>query len=128
MTPSLEDNVITQLGEEGLRVLVRAFYARIPGDSLLRPMYPEEDLGPAEERLFDFLVFRFGGSHRYVEERGHPRLRMRHASFPVDEEARDAWMDNMQAALEETVEDQELRDSMSDFLGQVATFLINREG
>ena len=108
--------------------MVHAFYARIPDDALLLPMYPEGKLGPAEERLFDFLVFRFGGSQRYIEDRGHPRLRMRHAPFVVDQEARDAWMSNMQAALELTVSDEALREVMADFLGQVATFLINRAG
>lgn len=128
MIPTLEETVMAQLGEEGLRELVHAFYARIPDDELLLPMYPDGELGPAEERLIDFLVFRFGGSQRYIEERGHPRLRMRHAPFVVDQAARDAWMNNMEAALEQTVTDEALRASMADFLGQVASFLINREG
>lgn len=128
MTPTLEETVMAELGEEGLRKLVHAFYSRIPADELLLPMYPEGDLGPAEARLFDFLVFRFGGSQRYIEERGHPRLRKRHAPFVVDQQARDAWMSNMQAALEQTVSDEVLREALADFLGQVATFLINRAG
>lgn len=128
MSASLEERVLTSLGESGFESLVASFYRRVAEDPLLRPMYPEADLAPAEERLRDFLLFRFGGSQRYLEERGHPRLRMRHAPFAVDRAARDAWMDNMNAALEETVPDESIRSELGDFLGQVADFLMNRAG
>ncbi|MFT5052092.1 MAG: hemoglobin [Chlamydiales bacterium] len=126
MAMTLEQAVLGQLGEDGIRKLVASFYARIPADTLLRPMYPGGDLAAAEERLAGFLVFRFGGSQRYVEERGHPRLRQRHAPFAVDGAAREAWMSNMRAALEECVEDEALRAGLGGFLDQVAEFLINR--
>ena len=70
--------VIEQLGEEGIASMTGAFYKRVQRDELIGPMYPDSDWEGAEKRLRDFLIFRFGGSQRYVEERGHPRLRMRH--------------------------------------------------
>ena len=79
-------------GEDGFARLVRAFYAQVPADDVLGPMYPRDDLEGAEQRLRDFLVGRFGGPPRYIEQRGHPRLRMRHMPFTVDERARDRWV------------------------------------
>jgi hemoglobin len=128
MTQTLEEAVLETLGEDGLKRLVARFYAGVARDSLLRPMYPEADLGPAEARLFDFLLFRFGGSQRYLDERGHPRLRMRHAPYAIDQQARDAWMKHMTEALEQTVEDGDLRNRLREFLGQVADFLRNQPG
>jgi hemoglobin len=87
-------------GEATFRRLVAAFYAGVAEDPLLRPLYPEQDLGPAAERLTLFLMQYWGGPSRYSQERGHPRLRMRHAPFPVDEAARDAWLRHMRAALD----------------------------
>lgn len=72
-------SVYPVLGEEGFVRLVAAFYRQVPADELLGPMYPPNELAAAEQRLRDFLVYRFGGPQRYIEERGHPRLRMRHA-------------------------------------------------
>ena len=89
-------------------------------------MYPEQDLGPAEERLADFLVGRLGGEDRYVPKRGHPRLRMRHAPFPVDQAARDRWMQLMTSACEDVEFPEPSRAELLAFLGDVATFLINR--
>ena len=74
-----EQEVYRLIGDEGFARLVSAFYRRVPHDDLLGPMYGEDDLAGAEHRLRDFLVFRFGGPPRYIETRGHPRLRMRHA-------------------------------------------------
>ena len=82
--------------------LVRAFYAQVPGDAILGPMYPAEDLPGAEERLRDFLIGRFGGPPRYIEQRGHPRLRMRHMPFVIDRDARDRWVQLMDRALDES--------------------------
>lgn len=84
-----DDEVYTLVGEEGFRRLVAAFYRQIPGDPILGPMYPADDLEGAEERLRDFLIFRFGGPTTYLAKRGHPRLRMRHAPFAVGPAARD---------------------------------------
>jgi hemoglobin len=88
------------IGEDGFRRLVSAFYRRVPSDDILGPMYPESDFEGAEERLRDFLVGRFGGPQRYIEQRGHPRLRLRHAPFAVDVRARDRWLQLMGAALD----------------------------
>lgn len=113
------------VGESTVRRLVQSFYQKVAGDDLLRPMYPPGDLIEAEERLADFLVGRFGGPDVYVRRRGHPRLRMRHAPFPVDRAARDRWMEMMSAALEEEFPDSH-RDQVRGFLDGLATFLINR--
>lgn len=80
--------------------LTRAFYAEVAGDELLRPMYPEEDLGPAEERLRTFLEQYWGGPTTYSDQRGHPRLRMRHAPFKVNPAARDRWLAHMRTAVD----------------------------
>ena len=80
--------------------LVHAFYQGVAGDEVLKPMYPEEDLGPAEERLRMFLEQYWGGPGTYSEQRGHPRLRMRHAPFKVNPEARDRWLAHMRAAVD----------------------------
>ena len=77
------ENIYGIIGENGIARLIAAFYRQVPADDILRPMYPEEDLAGAEMRLREFLVFRFGGPQRYIAQRGHPRLRMRHASFPL---------------------------------------------
>lgn len=87
-------------GEETFRRLVDAFYAGVAADPLLRPLYPEEDLRPAAERLRMFLIQYWGGPSTYSQQRGHPRLRMRHAPFPINEAARDAWLRHMRSALE----------------------------
>ncbi len=77
--------IYAQIGEEGFARLVTAFYKQVPADDILGPMYPADDLPGAEERLRDFLVGRFGGPQRYIESRGHPRLRMRHMPFKLDQ-------------------------------------------
>lgn len=96
-----EEQLLEAIGEEGFTRLIRAFYAQVPGDPILGPMYPKDDLEGAEQRLRDFLIGRFGGPQRYVEQRGHPRLRMRHAPFAIDQVARDRWVALMDRALEE---------------------------
>jgi len=118
--------VVERIGEDGVARLVAAFYRRVAGDEVLRPMYPPTDLRGAEERLRDFLVFRFGGSPRYVEQRGHPRLRMRHARFAIDSRARDRWMELMTEAMDECQLPDDVAAWLAEFLGGVATFLINR--
>ncbi|MCP2341903.1 globin [Actinomadura rupiterrae] len=90
-------------GEETFRALVHRFYQGVAEDPALRAMYPEEDLGPAEERLRLFLIQYWGGPNTYSQRRGHPRLRMRHAPFVVDEAAKEAWLRHMRKALDETV-------------------------
>ena len=81
--------------------LTAAFYRRVAADDVLRPMYPDDDLAEAERRLRMFLEQYWGGPTTYGEERGHPRLRMRHHAFPIDSVARDRWIAAMRAALDE---------------------------
>ena len=123
-----DQEIYNIIGTEGFTRLVAAFYRRIPNDEILGPMYPKDDLAGAEERLRDFLIFRFGGPHHYIENRGHPRLRMRHAPFPVDSAARNRWMEIMTNAMLETGLPNEVNATLWDFFSNVATAMLNREG
>ncbi|NUU18674.1 globin [Cellulomonas humilata] len=87
-------------GHETFVRLVDEFYRGVAADPVLRPMYPEQDLGPAAERLTLFLEQYWGGPTTYSDERGHPRLRMRHAPFKVNPDARDRWLLHMRAAVD----------------------------
>ncbi|HST48811.1 MAG TPA: globin [Jatrophihabitans sp.] len=87
-------------GEQTFRLLVERFYAGVAMDPLLRPLYPEEDLGPAADRLTLFLIQYWGGPSTYSQTRGHPRLRMRHAPFVIGAAERDAWLRHMREALD----------------------------
>ena len=119
-------DVYGAIGEEGFARLVRAFYAQVPDDDLLGPMYPADDLAGAEERLRDFLIGRFGGPARYVEQRGHPRLRMRHMPFTIDEPARNRWVANMDRALDAAQLPAAVTALLREFFHSTATFLRNR--
>ena len=121
-----EEQVYPIIGEEGFTRLIRAFYAQVPGDPILGPMYPKEDLAGAEERLREFLIGRFGGPQRYVEQRGHPRLRMRHMPFAIDTAARNQWVLLMDRALEDVKLPHEVSALLREFFHGVATFMINR--
>ncbi|HET6958488.1 MAG TPA: globin [Vicinamibacterales bacterium] len=120
-----EQDVYGLIGEEAIARVVAAFYRRVPGDDVLGPMYPPEDLEGAERRLRDFLIYRFGGPQRYIEERGHPRLRARHGRFAIDARARDRWMQLMSDAIAEAGVPAEAGSVMRTFLDGIATFLIN---
>ena len=122
----LENDVFGRIGEEGIARVVAAFYRRVPADDVLGPMYPPGDLEGAEERLRDFLIYRFGGPQRYIEQRGHPRLRARHGRFAIDQRARDRWMQLMTEALVEADVPHDVADVMRVFLDGIATFLMNR--
>jgi hemoglobin len=121
------EEIYDRIGDAGFERLVRAFYAQVPGDDILGPMYPKHDLTGAEVRLRDFLIGRCGGPPRYVEQRGHPRLRMRHAPFVINQAARDRWMQLMGCALAESELPAEVTPLLREFLDGVATFMINRE-
>src|SRR5262249_44410365 len=120
-----EIDVYNLIGEAGITRLVAAFYRRVPQDDILGPMYPPQDLSAAEERLRDFLIYRLGGSPRYIEQRGHPRLRMRHAPFRINPAARDRWVQLMTDAMMEISLPPEAGRFLQTFLGEIATFLIN---
>ena len=115
------------VGESGMTRLVAAFYRRIPQDDILGPLYPAHDLEGSERRLRDFLIYRFGGPPRYIEQRGHPRLRARHAPFHIDRAARDRWMQLMGEALDESGFPPEADRFVRAFLADIATFLVNRQ-
>src|SRR5215470_11725150 len=121
-----EDRIFSLVGEDGFTRLVAAFYRQIPNDDILRPMYPAHDLEGAEQRLRDFLIFRFGGPQRYVEQRGHPRLRARHFAFPITQAARDRWMELMSNALAAAALPVEAERILRAFLDAMSTFMINR--
>jgi hemoglobin len=121
-----ESTVYAAIGEEGFARLVGAFYRRVPLDEILGPMYPPHDLKAAEQRLRDFLIYRFGGPVRYIEQRGNPRLRMRHAPFTLDQAARDRWILLMSQAFAEAQLPHEAEQVLRPFFEQTATFLINR--
>lgn len=112
-------------GFETIRRIVAKFYEGVAQDAVLRPMYPEEDLGPAEERFLHFLVQYWGGPTTYAEQRGHPRLRMRHAPFAVNLEARDRWLGHFRAALDDVAlpPDQDAR--FWDYVTHAANFMVN---
>lgn len=121
----LDTHVYALIGDEGFQKLVAAFYRRIPNDDILGRMYHGVDLSEAEWRLREFLVGRFGGPTRYIEKRGHPRLRLRHAPFKIDQSARDRWMSLMTAAMEETQIPEPSRSMLMRFFEDSATFMIN---
>jgi hemoglobin len=113
-------------GEETFTELVHRFYQGVHDDPLLRPMYPEEDLGPAEERLRLFLMQYWGGPRTYSDERGHPRLRMRHAPFAVTPAARDAWLRHMRDAVDGLGLAEPHRAQLWDYLLYAAESMVNQ--
>ena len=108
--------------------LVARFYAEVKGDDVLRPLYPEEDLGPAEERLRMFLEQYWGGPTTYHEQRGHPRLRMRHAPFTVTPEMRDRWLTHMRHAVNSLDLTEGQRSELWSYLERAAHFMVNQAG
>jgi hemoglobin len=112
-------------GEPTFRKLVDAFYAGVATDPILRPMYPADDLGPAADRLRLFLEQYWGGPKTYSEERGHPRLRMRHAPFAVTPSARDAWLTHMRAAVATLDLPVEQNAQLWEYLEHAANFMVN---
>jgi hemoglobin len=119
-------------GQPFFDALVDRFYAAVERDPLLRPMYPGDDLAPARRRLALFLAQYWGGPTAYSDERGHPRLRMRHAGFAVDGAARQAWLAAMFGALDAAAIDgehaAEIRSRMREYFEMAADHMINRPG
>ena len=126
MTDLLDTHVYALIGEDGFTRLVAGFYRRVATDDILRPMYPADDLAGAERRLRDFLVQRFGGPMTYSQQRGHPRLRMRHAPFAIDPRGRDRWIDLMEASLVEADLPAAAIPPLRKFFHEAATSMINR--
>ena len=115
-------------GEETFRRLVHHFYAGVAEDPLLRPLYPEPDLAGAEERLRMFLVQYWGGPRTYQEQRGHPRLRMRHAPFAIGIAERDAWLRHMRAAVDSLDLPESAAVLLWDYLEMAAHSMVNQPG
>ena len=105
--------------------IVSRFYEQVARDEVLRPLYPEEDLGPAEERLRMFLEQYWGGPRTYSDQRGHPRLRMRHAPFKVGPIERDAWLAAMRVAVDEADLDEAHRAQLWQYLQYAAASMVN---
>jgi len=122
----MEKIIIQKLGEQGLTDLVAAFYRRVKGDDLIGPMYPDQDWEGAEKRLRDFLLFRFGINDQYIQDRGHPRLRMRHMPFSIGSPESQRWQKLMVEAMEEIEVDEEAQEMLRAFFCQVADFMRNR--
>jgi hemoglobin len=112
-------------GHETFRKLVHEFYVGVAGDATLRAIYPEEDLGPAEVRLRMFLEQYWGGPTTYSQQRGHPRLRMRHQPFKVTPDQRDRWLRHMMAAVD-TLDLAPANDLLlRDYLERAAHSMVN---
>lgn len=122
-----EAELFDSIGEEGISAMVAAFYRRVRQDDLLGPMYPAEDWEGSERRLREFLWFRLGGDSRYLESRGHPRLRMRHMPFSIGVAERDRWLKLMREAMEEVDLPVAAQLELDAFFSQVADFMRNRE-
>lgn len=112
-------------GEQVFRRLVDRFYEGVALDPVLRPLYPDEDLTAARERLALFLVQYWGGPTTYSEQRGHPRLRMRHAEWVIGERERDAWLHHMRVAVDELDVPEEARLAIWQHLERAAHTLLN---
>ena len=121
----LEEDVYSAIGDDGFTRLVAAFYRQVPTDGILGPMYPADDLEGSEYRLRMFLIGRFGGPMTYIEERGHPRLRMRHIPFRIDQAARDRWMQLMTTALDEAKLQPEADAVLRRFFDGMSSFMMN---
>lgn len=118
--------IYAEVGAEAFETLTTVFYQGVAEDPLLRRLYPDADLEPARRRLKMFLVQFFGGPTTYSEERGHPRLRIRHVPFSIGQAERDAWMRHMSAGLDRLDLASDTREAMQRYFEDAATFLINR--
>lgn len=115
-------------GFETFRRIVARFYEGVATDEVLRPMYPDADLREAEERFLLFLVQYWGGPSTYSESRGHPRLRMRHAPFAVDLDARDRWLSHFRAGLDSVDLTPEQDARFWAYVTHAANFMVNATG
>jgi hemoglobin len=113
-------------GEPAFRLLVQRFYERVAADPVLRAVYPEEDLSGATERLTLFLIQYWGGPPTYSEQRGHPRLRLRHQPFAIGRREREAWLLHMTAAVESMDLAPGVRKALLDYFETASTAMINR--
>lgn len=115
-------------GHETFAKLVHEFYRGVAQDEALRALYPEDDLGPAEDRLRMFFEQYWGGPTTYSDQRGHPRLRMRHVPYEVTPDMRDRWLLHMMNAVDTLALAPELDDRLRDYLTRAAYSLVNAPG
>jgi hemoglobin len=127
MAVMTDEQVHEILGDDGFNRLIAAFYAAVRADDLIGPLYPPDDWANAEWRLRQFLIQRFGGPATYGEQRGHPRLRMRHAPFPIGPAHRDRWLQLMAAAMREAHVPSEVAAVLWPYFVQTATAMMNRD-
>lgn len=113
-------------GRPTFEKLVSHFYALVAVDPILRPMYPDEDFKGAAERLLMFLEQYWGGPTTYSEQRGHPRLRMRHANFHIGEAERDVWLKHMQSAVKDLEMRDDLREELWNYFVMAANSMVNQ--
>jgi hemoglobin len=113
-------------GAATFQTLVERFYARVASDPLLRPIYPDEDLSGATERLTLFLIQYWGGPNTYSARRGHPRLRLRHQPFAIRQAERDAWLGHMTAAVESLKLRPDLQQQLLDYFETASAAMINQ--
>jgi hemoglobin len=107
--------------------LVDRFYDGVAADPVLRPVYPEQDLAGARHRLTLFLAQYWGGPRTYDEERGHPRLRMRHFPFAIGSAERDRWLVHMRAAIAELAPPADVAEALDRYFDNTAEAMRNRE-
>jgi hemoglobin len=131
VSDSPPETVYALVGEQFFAELVERFYEGVAGDAVLRPLYPSHDFTDAKARLCGFLVQYWGGPADYSATRGHPRLRMRHAPFVIGPAERDAWLAQMTAAVDDTVENHgyppALAQIFHDYFGNAATHMLNSD-
>lgn len=120
-------SVYELIGEDKIRELTVYFYQEVAQNEELRKLYPEQDLAPAERRLFLFLLQVFGGPQTYSQERGHPRLRLRHMNWQIGDGLRDHWLNSMFAAMDKMDFDPNVRELMMGYFIKVANHMINHE-
>lgn len=120
-------SVYELIGEEKIRELTHLFYLEVKKNEELRKLYPEEDLAPAEERLFLFLLQVFGGPQTYSDQRGHPRLRMRHLNWKIDGKMRNHWLNAMLPSLDKLNLEPNVKELMMGYFIKVANHMINHE-
>jgi hemoglobin len=112
-------------GEPVFRALVDRFYEGVALDPILRPLYPDEDLAGARDRLALFLMQYWGGPRTYSDNRGHPRLRMRHAHWVIGERERDAWLGHMRTAVDSLELSESARAAIWEHVERAANRLVN---
>lgn len=123
----MRDNlsIYESLGDEKIKSIVTHFYEKVAQEPELRKLYPE-DLAPAEERLFWFLLHVFGGPSTYLEKRGHPMLRRRHFQWQIDGTLRDKWLNCMNLSLDQVPMESKVRDALIAYFSNAANHMINK--